>query len=316
MKALVQSAIVVALIACCYFSGLIDSSILRRDLPTQSTSATPAESGESIRVATFNIQVFGVSKLGKPQVMKILAETVRQFDVVAIQEIRSKDPSVLPRFIELINADGAEYSFVIGPRLGRSSSKEQYAYVYNIRSIELIEGSTYTIQDPQDLLHREPFVARFRVRGPPSDQATTFTLINIHTDPDEVSTEINALDNVLAVVRQNNRNEDDVLLLGDLNANERKFGELGLVPNLNWVVHNEPTNTRLNKTYDNILFDASHTTEFTGVAGVLNLMEHFNLTPTEALQVSDHMPVWMELRTIEGQTGSPAVANTAGRTAR
>lgn len=315
MKALIQSAVVVVLIACCYFSGLIDSSLLRRELPTQSTTVRSAESGDAIRVATFNIQVFGVSKLGKPNVMKVLAQTVRQFDVVAIQEIRSKDTSVLPRFVDMINSDGSEYAFTIGPRLGRTSSKEQYAFVYNLRTIELIAGSTFTVQDPQDLLHREPYVARFRVRGPPTDQATTFTLINIHTDPDEVGSEINALDDVLAIVRESQTDEDDVLLLGDLNANERKFGELGLVPNLNWVVRDQPTNTRLNKTYDNILFDEVRTTEFTGAAGVLNLMEHFNLTTAEALQVSDHMPVWMELRKTETRT-APALATSGSSTPR
>lgn len=315
MKALIQSAVVVVLIACCYFSGLIDSSLLRRELPTQSTTVSSSESGDAIRVATFNIQVFGVSKLGKPNVMKVLAQTVRQFDVVAIQEIRSKDTSVLPRFVDMINSDGSEYAFTIGPRLGRTSSKEQYAFVYNLRTIELIAGSTFTVQDPQDLLHREPYVARFRVRGPPTDQATTFTLINIHTDPDEVGSEINALDDVLAIVRESQTDEDDVLLLGDLNANERKFGELGLVPNLNWVVRDQPTNTRLNKTYDNILFDEVRTTEFTGAAGVLNLMEHFNLTTAEALQVSDHMPVWMELRKTETRT-APALATSGSSTPR
>jgi hypothetical protein len=48
-----------------------------------------ATEGDTIKVASFNIQVFGTSKLGKPEVMDVLAKVVRRFDVVAIQEVRS-----------------------------------------------------------------------------------------------------------------------------------------------------------------------------------------------------------------------------------
>src|SRR5207237_298200 len=56
--------------------------------------------GETIRIASFNIQAFGHAKLDKQQVMEILVKIVRQFDVVAIQEVRSKQQDVLPRFID------------------------------------------------------------------------------------------------------------------------------------------------------------------------------------------------------------------------
>ena len=54
--------------------------------------------------------------------MEKLAIIVRQFDVVAIQEIRTKDNGHLPRFVDLINATGRHYDYVIGPRLGRTVS--------------------------------------------------------------------------------------------------------------------------------------------------------------------------------------------------
>lgn len=80
-------------------------------------SATDAPVDGTIRIASYNIQVFGTSKLGKPQVMGILANVVRRFDIVAIQEVRSADQTILPQFVDLINAEGARYDFVIGPRL-------------------------------------------------------------------------------------------------------------------------------------------------------------------------------------------------------
>ena len=122
--------------------------------PTGYPTATSAP--PTIKIASFNIQVFGVSKLKKTPVMQVLAEVVRRFDVVAIQEVRATDDNVVPQFLALINANGARYNFVIGPRLGRTNSKEQYAVLFNTARIEVDRGSVYTVDDPQDLLHREP----------------------------------------------------------------------------------------------------------------------------------------------------------------
>ena len=103
----------------------------------RSRQPLPDDSGDGVRVATFNIQVFGKAKFRKPGVIETLARVVRRFDVVAVQEIRCSDPSLLPNFLNLVNGEGAEYDFVIGPRLGRTVSKEQYAYIYNLRRLEL-----------------------------------------------------------------------------------------------------------------------------------------------------------------------------------
>jgi deoxyribonuclease-1-like protein len=274
-----------------------------------SDSPPPANTGATIRVASFNIQVFGETKLAKPEVMRVLADVVRRFDVVAIQEIRSTAQDVMPRFLAMINVDGASYDFVIGPRLGRTPSKEQYAFIYNRSSIELVPGSVYTVDDPDDRLHREPLVAGFSVRGPPPAQAFTFTLIDIHTDPDEVPKELNALDDVYRAVRDDGRHEDDIILLGDLNSDDAHLGELGQMPYLLAAISKTPSNTRGTKLYDNILFDRRATTEFTGRSGVMNLMREYNLSMHDAEQVSDHFPVWAEFSIYEGgQRGSVASA--------
>ena len=260
----------------------------------------PARAGETIRVASFNIQVFGDSKSSKPEVMQVLAEVIRRFDVVAIQEIRSRNENLLPAFVDQVNSTGRKYDYLIGPRLGRSSSKEQYAYIYDTQSIESDRSMLYTIDDPHDLLHREPLVGTFRVRGPAPTEAFTFTLINIHTDPDEVRRELDVLDDVYRAVRDDGRGEDDIVLLGDLNADESQFGQLAQVAGIAWAISGVPTNTRGTKLYDNLLYSQPATREFTGRSGVLNLMREFNLTMDQAIDVSDHMPVWAEFSAYEG----------------
>ncbi len=270
--------------------------------------------GDSITIASFNIQVFGQSKLNKPRVMDVLAQIVRRFDIVAIQEVRSSRQDVLPRFVDLINADGAQYDFAIGERLGRTSSKEQYAFVFNTATIEIDRSAMYTVGDPDDLLHREPTVASFRTRGPAADEAFTFTLVNIHTDPDEVDMEVDALDDVVQAVRADGRGEDDIILLGDLNADENSFGELGQLADIYWLIAGVPTNTRGTKTYDNLLFFARATTEFSGRGGVLNFEEEFGLTRNEALEVSDHFPVWGKFDIREGGQPNRFAARRAATT--
>jgi endonuclease/exonuclease/phosphatase family metal-dependent hydrolase len=267
----------------------------------QPDTPVPAGSGLApVRIASFNIQVFGESKLAKPQVMHVLADVARQFDVLAIQEVRARRQDILPRFIDQINAAGRSYEFAIGPRLGRTTSTEQYAFVFDSQRIEIDREGMYTISDPDDLLHREPLVAGFRVRGPPAERAFTFTLINIHTDPDETDTELDALDDVFRAVRADGRQEDDVILLGDLNVDDEHLGQLGQVPDIAWAVLGTPTNTRGTRQYDNLVFDQRATTEFTGRVGVLDLMREYNLTLDEALEVSDHLPVWAEFDAEEG----------------
>lgn len=268
---------------------------------------------DTLKIGTFNIQVFGESKLSKPAVMHILADAVRRFDVVAIQEIRSLNQGVLPQFIDLINAGGRQYDYAIGPRLGRTSSKEQYAFVFDTETIELDRSSLYTVRDDDDLLHREPLVAGFRARGAPPNEAFTFTLVNIHTDPDEVDTEVDALAEVFRAVRADGRNEDDIILLGDFNADEQHLGALSQLSGMGVAIAGIPTNTRGNKQYDNLVFHVPSTSEFNGRAGVLDLMSAYKLTLEQALEVSDHLPVWAEFSVYEGgQAGRLAARETAG----
>ena len=278
---------------------------------TTTFTTTPARVGESIRIASFNIQVFGPPKLDRPEVAEVLARIIRMFDVVAIQEIRSEQQDLMLRFVRLINADGqAAYDYVLGPRLGRSNSKEQYAYVYNTATLELDRSSVYTVEDRDDLLHREPLVAGFRARGAAENEAFTFTLINIHTDPDEVKREVSVLDDAFRAVRDDGRQEDDIILLGDLNAAPRQFGDVAKIPYVQWVIDDVPTNTRRTETYDNLLFDRRATSEFLGRAGVVDLVREFNLSQAAALEISDHLPIWAEFTVREG--GIPG-ANLAER---
>ena len=79
---------------------------------------------DAVLVASFNIQVFGESKMAKQQVVEVLARVVRKFDIVAIQEVRSKSDEVIPSFVRAVNADGRQnHSAPIASSRRNSSGK-------------------------------------------------------------------------------------------------------------------------------------------------------------------------------------------------
>lgn len=280
-------------------NGAGEASSLRSPVVSPDYSSPSGDAEDTIRIASFNIQVFGESKLGKSWVVEVLARIVRQFEIVAIQEIRSKEQHVVPEFVELVNREGSQYNYVIGPRLGRTISKEQYAFLYDTAEIEIDTSSPGTIQDPNDQMHREPFVARFRARTPDPRTSFTFWLVNAHTDPDEVAEEVDVLADVFLVMQTARPEEDDVILLGDLNAAADQFGALGQIPGITWAVRDATTNTRRTAMYDNLLFDRRRTAEYTGTWGVYDYEAAFQLTRQQALSVSDHLPVWAEFQVHE-----------------
>ena len=292
--------------------GLENLQVVSREQLSDGPLPARDVQGETIRVAAFNIQVFGPSKAGKPKVMHALGRIIRQFDIVAIQEIRTQDRNLLYQLQDYVNQDGGRYEIVAGPRLGRTVSKEQFAYIFDSNRIEMDRYQLYTVRDPEDVIHREPLVGWFRVLGPDPRQAFTFTLVNVHTDPDEVKQEVAALTYLFDEVRNDGRGEDDVIMLGDFNASSKQIAELG-GESLTAAIQ-KMTNTRGTKQYDNVLFDERATVEFKGRAGVFDFLREFNLTIDDALTISDHLPVWAEFSIYEG--GAGRLAQRPGATRR
>jgi len=93
--------------------------------------------------------------------------------------------------------------------------------------------------------------------------------------------------------------EDDVIMLGDLNAGPPQFGSFQRIPGIGWAVAGTTTNTRRTKTYDNLVFARPQTAEYLGAWGVFDLQTAFGLPLDNALEVSDHNPVWAAFSPVE-----------------
>lgn len=259
------------------------------------TTVPPPSLDDTIKIASFNVQVFGKTKAENPEVMYVLAKTVRNFDIVAVQEIRDTSGAAVLALRDTVNAlGGARYEFVISERLGRTASKEQYAYLYNTQTVQLLQ--TYTYPEPYDVFHREPFVASFKAKMGSFD----FVLIAVHTDPDEATQEINALPEVVEDARARFQSEGDFIVLGDLNADCSYFNEnaLSLLRSVEytWLIENsaDTTTGATNCTYDRIIITQPASSDYAGKAGVFKFDSAYNLSPALVAQVSDHYPVYAE----------------------
>ena len=272
---------------------------------------TPVEpDGRVIRIATFNLQLLNERKMQQPQVTDILARIARRFDIIALQEIVADTDDILPRLVELMNQTGPDFDLAIGPRLGPPGQQQQYGFIFNCRSVELDRGELYTVDDRDDLLVREPFVAWFRTVGPAPDQAFTFSLVNVRVEPSRGVQERDTLDDVLLAVRNDGRGEDDVIIAGDLRAAPGELGDLERMAEIAYAVQQVPTTTQGDSAGDNLVLQKTATVEFTGRGGVFDFLREFNLTLAQALEVSDHLPVWAEFSIYEGgQLGRVARRN-------
>ena len=271
-----------------------EEEVVGREIPQLNRS-------EVARIATFNIKVFGKTKMGKPDVVTQLVDTVLQYDLVAIQEIKDIDETVPYNFLaELNNASGNFWNMSLSVRSGTQaddqSSQEQYAYYYNHSVFrEIGEGELYN-DSVNDYFQREPYRAQFELLNASGNSSGfDFTLFTIHTKPASALAEIDALHEVIQSYQENDTTETDVILLGDLNADcsyatAQELWESPLrQPQYNWLV-NDIADTTVSSTdcaYDRIITLDDLNGRLVGSWGI-----DTSITNTS---VSDHYPVWFDL---------------------
>ena len=263
------------------------------------SSTTPS----TIIMGSFNIQSFGPTKASRPNVMNTLADIARKYDLLAIQELRNADQSVIEQFIRLINSDGSRYRYIIGSRQGYTYSKEQYAYIYDAAKFRVTSRPYDAPNTNDNALHRPPLVASFECTQAPQGQGFTFTLINIHTDPDEVDKEFAALETLIPAIVNHHENEDDFIIMGDFNDSAKAIQRYRWLENqLPLVRSSWSTKVRSGRSLDNIVINSLRTMEFNNQSGVLNVATQYGLDEQQALLVSDHFPVWAVFSTQERES--------------
>ncbi|XP_007955335.1 deoxyribonuclease-1-like 1 [Orycteropus afer afer] len=260
-----------------------------------------ATGAEAFRVCAFNAQRLTLAKVAREHVMDTLVRILARCDIMVLQEVMDASGSAIPLLLRELNRydDSGPYSSLSSPLLGRSTYMEKYVYIYRSHRTQVLESYVYDDQD--DLFVREPFVARFTL---PSKVLPSLTLVPLHTTPKAVEKELNALYDVFLDVCEHWQSED-VILLGDFNADctsitKKRLGELQLrtQAGFHWAVGDgEDTTVRASTrcAYDRIVLHGEHCRGLLHSAAAFNFSQHFQLTEEQALDISDHYPVEVEL---------------------
>jgi hypothetical protein len=241
---------------------------------------------------SFNIQIFGAAKMARPEVVSVLIDTVSQYDLIAIQEVRSANEEPVLRFMDLLPE---RYDYVLGPREGRSISKEQYWVIFDAEKFTVAGYETWP--DTEDKYERNPLGVYFKTTGD-----CDFILINNHIQPSNAEYEINVLPEVVVYFKEL-WDEADVLIVGDFNADGHYYDEsllTGTFPDGEYriIITNEYDTTvaASDNTYDRFIITSSAVEDYTGNFGVFRFDEVFDFSALNILPraVSDHYPVWAE----------------------
>lgn len=267
--------------------------------PPTSFGGSAAGDNRTVRIASFHIPELGPAMLNKPNVVQLLVSIVHQYDVIALQGIQSSRDDVLPMIVDKLNQSGRRYDYLIGPRVGRVAPHHQFAYVFDTEKLETDRFALYSVEDPEDLMNREPLVAWFRCKGVPQRDAFTFSLVNVSIDPSFADAERSMLPGLIDAIVQDGRHEDDWIMLGDFAGGNAQLSMLDAA-SVRFALSDIPTDVAGTRMLDTLLFSARATTEFTGRAGAFDFLRKYNLSIERALEVSPHMPVWAEFSSIEG----------------
>jgi endonuclease/exonuclease/phosphatase family metal-dependent hydrolase len=215
---------------------------------------------DTIKLYSFNIQVYGLSKSAKPEVMMVLADIISGADVVAVQEVRAMDLLPVERMMAMLPK---RYRYALGPREGQSQMKEQYWVIYDSEKLTALATSTYP--DPYGKFERNPFAVLFQTNTDSNagEAAFDFILINTHIKPGDAAAEIAALRDVITYY-QALWQESDVITAGDFNADGIYYNEdmlAAVFPRNGFgiIINNEQdtTTAKSSNTYDRIVITKS-----------------------------------------------------------
>ncbi|NWH80477.1 DNSL2 protein, partial [Piaya cayana] len=255
----------------------------------------------TLRVGAFNIQAFGDTKMSNEEVANIIVSILSRYDVVLVQEVRDSDLSAVTQLMERLNSvSTSAYDYEISDLLGRDNYKEMYLFIYRTDVVSVVE--TYQYEDPEDVFSREPFILRVSA---PHSKAEQFVLVPLHSAPRDAVAEIDALYDVyLAVI--NKWGTDNIMFLGDFNADcayvqQSDWSAIRLRTSdlFKWLLPDSADTTvgKSDCAYDRIVVCGAKLKRsiVPNSAAIYNFQQAFQLEQEEALAVSDHYPVEVNL---------------------
>src|SRR5690554_4013056 len=254
----------------------------------------PFSKSERVTLASWNIRHLGRTKTDED--IYHIANILRDFDIVAIQEVVAKDPAgaqAVAKIADELNRMGNKWDYRISHPTKSPSVyiSERYAYLWKTAKVSLIHRA-YLDTLLEDKCFREPYIAAFKSKG----SENPFYVINYHSrkyndNPEEEI--IHFIDYPQPL--QSNR----ILIAGDFNLNEKHdvwepFYSQGFKSSVN----NAPTTLKakcktgdyLHHAIDNIYFGSQITMLRSGRVDFVNHCGNLE----RGREISDHVPVFLE----------------------
>ena len=275
------------------------------EIRPRSSSADGAVEGPHVRVVSWNLYNWGRTK--DDQEIEIAAETLRDADLVAVQEVVTSPPGAqaIGQLDMALDRTGFEWDYRISPRT-TGDGPERYAFLWKPSRVRLI-GRAWLESSLADPIDREPYLARFEHRK----TGQRFLVASLHAVPrsKDPEREVALLDRL-----HRQYEADHIVLLGDFNLDEDDGAFDGL-RRLGYraVLDDQPTslgrtrdpgpNGHLANEYDNVFVETGPLRAARG--GVLDFTDRF-VSLKEARSLSDHLPVFVDVQ----WTGTAAPAPT------
>ena len=247
-----------------------------------------------VSVCSWNLEDFGGTKNNAE--IDFIANTLKNYDVILIQEVVAKDSGGEEAVIRLNNAlnkKGSQWSYVISDVTSGSAYKsERYAFIWKTQKL-LITGKAWLEKKYKTQIDREPYFATFKFNG------KLFTLVNFHsiTKVRQPETEIRYLRFLPAEYPGMN-----LIFCGDFNCPEsntvfKPLKLMGYKPALigqkTSLKEKESHRSFLSSEFDNIFYNASKITFLK--SGVIYFYRSFS-SFKEARSISDHIPIYFRFK--------------------
>ena len=289
----------------------------------------PSQPDRQLRLGEWNVQVFGDTKWSDLTVRGQLISIFRDigWDVMLFQEIRdAAAPFAIDSLLASLQSDvSPSYRMVLGPREGRTASKEQYAYIY--RSDRVSVDQWYVFDDNATLwFERPPIVGAFSslLPNPSGGNLAAFSMVGCHVKPTDAVAEMDHLVQVYAdALSRLPAGYAQAVVLGDFNADCSYVSQAALAtlalrtdPRFTWLISDADDTTVAVSScaYDRIVVTGL-IAEGASARTIFLYDADLGLTNSEASAVSDHYPVFFDLDVVAASSGAGTTTTGGGSTA-
>lgn len=264
-----------------------------------------SSSSSSIKIGSFNLRRYSISKAKSTKTINThISKILKRYDLVFLQEIidTSNDNRVINQLLNHLHkqSKSIKYEAIISPPLGSTSYKERLVFLYRTKSSKIQILSSYVYNGSiSKQFERAPFILHIKLSS-----FGEIIFVGVHLKPDNVYNEFRLLRQVVDGFKM----KSSVILLGDFNADcaylnnaKKKEMKAKYFNDFQWLIDDHiETNLLQSCSYDRLLVSSDENrwkkiNWKPKTNGVFAFDKKFHLTKENALQISDHYPIEVDI---------------------